>query len=253
MKTEVIKIGGSILFNSQGKLKKRAIKPLLSLISQMQSKVVLVIGCGENMHQRTLKANLTDKPMIGKNGNEIKMELRVKEAFSLYNDIKQNLIEICKLGGDRFKWTHPAHLFVKKSQGRKTSEINWFDKSPFIGAEGIIVTSGGIVTDRKILFSAISSDTVAGYLASKLNALRLIMLTSTKGVYTSSTSLKTISRIREIDLKDYNIVGGMEDKLRRIRQTRKNDTQVYIASGKIRFAKELLIKNLTDNCTEVLF
>lgn len=251
MKREIIKIGGSILFDSRGKLKRQTAKPLLDLISQIKPRVILVIGCGEKMHRRTIAANLTDKPA---DKNRLLAGSRLKEAFSLYHDIQQNLADICELGGQNlFKPVHPAHIFVKRSRGRENNEIVWFGRDLFLSQSDpeILVTSGGIVTDREILFSAISSDTIAAYLASELYASRLVMLTSTRGIYTSKQNSSMVSIIREEDLSKYEITGGMKDKLRRIKRTVRRNMEIFIASGELRLARELLIDKKTDNCTRV--
>ena len=101
------------------------------------------------------------------------------------------------------------------------------------------MTSGGIVLDKEIIFSAISSDTIAAYLAKTLEASKLILLTDVDGVYNRDSPGKLINNLSltRVRWKDYQfIIGDMEAKIRRISSAVDAGIETYIANG----------NNLTD-------
>lgn len=250
METEVIKIGGSILFDPAGKFKTGVASSLTTLISQMKSRVIVVIGCGENMHDRVITANLTDKPQFNQVGIESKMDERTREFFALCNDVGENLGIFSRLNGNNiFKLVHPAHAFVKNSQGGDGNEIVWFDKKIFEDEQLIPLTSGGVISDRRILFSAISSDTIAAFLATQFTASRLIFLTETRGIYRSLDDQTTMPVLSMRDIDKYQVTGGMRDKLRRISSINLDSTQVVISGIEAKLVQDLLLMGKIDHAT----
>lgn len=250
MEIEIIKIGGSVLFDHTGKFKREVASSVANLIGQMKSKVIVVIGCGENMHDRVIAANLTDKPQFSQVGIELKMDERTREFFALYNDVEKNLNMFAELNGNkRFKPVHPAHAFVKNSQGSNGNEIVWFDEQIFEDKKLIPLTSGGVISDRRILFSAISSDTIAAFLATQFKASRLVFLTESQGIYQSLDNQTTIPVLSIGDINKYQIIGGMKDKLRRISSVNLDNTQVVISGIEAKFVQELLLMSKVDHAT----
>lgn len=212
-------------------------------------------GCGANMHQRTVDANLTDRPLKDNLGRECLPERRIKEFFSLYQDIAIVLNGLAAFGVNRrLKPMHPAHTFIKSSGGASENhEIVWFNKSSFnVQANSTPLTSGGVVLDREILFSAISSDTIAAFLACQFHASRLLLLTSTKGIYPSIENPDTVPEISIVDSNAYAVSGGMKDKLRRIKPAVEMGIPTFIASGQLDLAREILLEENCLNCTRVV-
>ena len=254
METEIIKIGGSILFNQIGELITENVESLIEIIKQMQCRIILVIGCGEDMHRRTIEANLTDKPQFDSNGVEALMGRRTADFFALYKNVSDNLSRVSTLSNKYLKPIHPATAFIKRSHGSSDStEIVWFNRDVFNDKESTLLTSGGVILDRRILFSAISSDTIATFLAHQFQVSRLVFLTETRGIYFSMDDPRTIPLINVDDVGDYDITGGMKDKIRRIKSVGLEYTQIFIASGKPELAGELLLQHKTDNCTKVVY
>lgn len=252
---EVVKIGGSVLFNPQGQLRENVASNLLDIVSQTSDKTILVIGCGEFMHQRTIAAKLTDVSAVDQTAEESLSSPRLQEAFARYQFTQQILEQIAQLSKEgRYRPINPAHSFVKASMGSKaSSEIVWFDRQVFSPQADIPLTAGGIVCDRRIMFSAISSDTIAAYLASKLSATRLVVLTATRGVYPSAEDHQTLSVLNISDVDYYQINGGMHDKIRRIKNSIEGNIPTYIASGKdIDLARQILIARDPSNCTQLI-
>lgn len=253
METEVIKIGGSILFSQTGELITENVESLIEIIKQMQCRIILVIGCGEDMHRRTIEANLTDKPQFDSNVVEALMGRRTVDFFALYRNVSDNLDRVVTLSNKYLKPIHPATAFIKRSYGSSDNpEIVWFNRDAFNDRESMLLTSGGVVLDRRILFSAISSDTIAAFLAHQFQASRLVFLTETRGIYFSMDDPQTVPLIGVDDVSDYDIIGGMKDKLRRIKSVNLGHTQIFIASGEPELANELLLQHKIDNCTKVV-
>lgn len=254
-KVEVIKIGGSVLFDSFGSPEKESIEPLFNILGEMAGRVILVIGCGESMHKKVIAANLTDKPETDELGNELLQERRIEEFFYFYREIGiilENLAQLDTVG--RLKPIHPACAFIKGSRGNTNNhEIVWFNRSMFDAQTELIpLTSGGVVFDREILFSAISSDTIAAFLACQFHASRLVLLTDTKGIYPSPNRPTTIAEISITDMGVYIIEGGMRDKLRRIKPAVEMGIPTFIASGQVDLAREILVAENSRNCTRVI-
>lgn len=255
-KLDIIKIGGSVLFDSYGRLNTGLAESLFAAFGEMAGRTMLVTGCGEDMHQRTVDANLTDKPLKDNLGRECLPERRIEEFFSLYQDVGMNLNSLAGLDvSGRLETIHPAHAFVKSSKGASANhEISWFNRSLFsnIQANSMSLTSGGIVLDREILFSAISSDTIAAFLACQFHASRLLLLTDTKGIYPSLENPVTVSEISIADSNVYVVEGGMKNKLRRIKPAVDMGIPTFITSGQLDFAREILLEENSSNCTKVI-
>jgi len=216
----IIKIGGSVIFNKKNNVRKKVLNQLFRTFSVNSNPKIIIIGCGKSLHSLTYKYNLTDVPQI-KNKKAVDQNKRINGFFKLYSEIAKNLKEISKLfpAGAQPLPLHPAKLFIKGSMGNKNKhEIVWFNKKIF---EKIIypITSGGIVFDKKIIFAAISSDTIASYLALKYKAKKLILISNVDGVLENLNQNKLIKKIVLKNSDKYQISNGMSDKLRRVKPT----------------------------------
>ena len=95
-----------------------------------------------------------------------------------------------------------------------------------IASYEVPIISGGIVPDRTLNYSAVSSDTIAAYLGEAYDSKRVILLTDVDGVYDHDSKL-----IKEVKSSEYaKYKGGMGDKIRRVGFAAKN-RKVYIANG----------------------
>lgn len=252
---DIIKIGGSVLFDSDGNLNRESTRVLFNAACEIVGRAMLVVGCGEKMHELVVAANLTDKPDIDELGEELLGEKRLEGFWRFYQEVGvtlENLVQSDVAG--RLKSIHPVRAFIKGSKGSINShEIVWFNRSIFDVQTGLIpLTSGGVVFDREILFSAISSDTIAAFLACQFHASRLVFLTDTRGIYPSPVYPATIAEVSIADSGIHSIEGGMKDKLRRIRPAVEMDIPTFIASGQIDLAREILIAENSRNCTRVI-
>jgi len=230
-KTIVVKIGGSVIYDkNKNRVRYELIYDLLHRIyHHHRGKKIIVFGCGDKFHKYVYNNDLTDKPI----DPEKNLPKRIEAFFIIYKKIDHflNLLNNCF----RRMYTplHPAHLFIKNSIGSSSHEIIWFNKSLFGSVENPI-TSGGVVLDRKLLFSAISSDTIAAYLATVCTASKLILVSDVDGVYSSPHNgylLHTVSISEIIKNKKYHIEGGMYDKLRRISFAVCKKIPTYIING----------------------
>ena len=228
----IIKIGGSVIFDKKDHIREQVLTRLFETFSINSNPKIVIIGCGKLLHDITYKCNLTDIPEI-KSGKVVSQNKRIDGFFQLYVEIAKNLKEVIKLfpTNARPLLLHPINLFIKSSLGNKNKhEIAWFNKRVF---EKISypITSGGIVFDKKIIFSAISSDTIASYLAIKYKAKKIIMISNVDGVLENLNKNKLIKTVRLRNLDKYQISGGMFDKLRRIKPAILAKIPVQIVNG----------------------
>jgi isopentenyl phosphate kinase len=253
---DIIKIGGSVLIEETGRIRTKICKEIFDILRQSSNPKIIIIGCGKKLHDLTIELNLTDKPKITKFGIE-GMNERAANFFKLNSFIENNIKSVKKIAKDGVVPILPAALFVKASTGSyDNNEIALFNNGPIdiaLSGKSIPLTSGGIVLDQNVLVSAISSDTIATYLALEYNVRRLILLTDVEGIYENPNSDKCIKSISLKKMLNYRIDGGMRDKLRRIKPAVEKDIHVHILSGlQPECVAEFFIKQKTKKGTRVV-
>lgn len=249
----VIKVGGSVIFNKDANLRVSPTKQLFEALSEIVMRKILVVGCGEILHQLTYQYNLTDKPEIK---GTAETEKRIEGFFKLYQIIEKNLLAIsCLVPKKLSKPTpiHPIRLFVKKSKGSaKSHEIVWFNRKLFERTQ-YPLTSGGIVFDTNILFSAISSDTIATYLAMLYKVNKMILISNVDGVYDKFPRGKLLKKVNLNKIENLKIDGGMKDKLRRIKPAVDQKISILLINGNYpQRVYEALVEGETEICTKIL-
>lgn len=252
--TLVIKIGGSIILNRKNCLRETLIKDLFKIFSISNTRKIIVVGCGDDLHRLTYYYNLTDKPEM-RDGEVLDMNKRIEGFFELYQSVERNLSAIVNLIPPRFQKPeaiHPAKLFIKGSKGSvKSHEIIWFNRKLFEKSQ-YLLTNGGIVLDENILISAISSDTIAAYSATVCRADRMFLLSDVDGVYTDPTEGKLLKTVSLSEIQNYKINGGMKDKLRRIKLAINEKIPTFIINGNYpKRISEALTKGKTDISSEI--
>ena len=249
-KAIVVKIGGSVIYN-KNRVKHKLVYDLLRRIDyHHKGKKIIVFGCGNELHKYVYNNDLTDKPI----DPDKNLPKRIGAFFSIYKKIDCLLENINNHFGKIYTPLHPAHLFIKNSVGGSSHEIIWFNKSLFSSVKNPI-TSGGVVLDRKLLFSAISSDTIAAYLATVSTASKLILVSDVDGVYSSAHDgylLHTVSISEIMENKKYCISGGMYDKLRRISFAVLKEIPTYIVNGYVPERIEKIIQGKQTICTRII-
>lgn len=250
----VIKIGGSIIFNQKGDINKNLINELFKILSLLKTPKIVVLGCGKKLHNLTYKYNLTDKPE-NRGGKVVGLSERLAGFFEIYKTIEKNLLEIANLAPEfeRPLPIHPANLFVKKSEGSKDRhEIVWLNEE-VCDTTHYLLTSGGIVLDQKILVSAISSDTIASYLAKTYGANKMILLSDVDGVYSNINRGELLKEVSLKKIRNYKIIGGMSSKLRRIKLAVNEGIPTVIINGNFsERIREVLLKGKTEICSEIV-
>lgn len=251
----VIKIGGSVILDKESHRKTRLIKELFKIFSISSARKIVVVGCGSNLHALTYRYNLTDKPEM--RGTHIaRMDRRIEGFFKLYKLVEDSLLGMIKLLPSRIdkpEVLHPAWLFIKNSKGSiRTHEIVWFNRK-LLEKSRYPLTSGGIVLDKNILVSAISSDTIAAYLATTFGADRMFLLSDVDGVYADFPDGKLLKKIHLSAARNYKIKGEMGDKLRRIKPAIDGQIPTFVINGNYpQRVKEALIEGKTEICSEIL-
>ncbi|MDE1855265.1 MAG: hypothetical protein KGH57_03040 [Candidatus Micrarchaeota archaeon] len=222
---KVVKIGGSLLYDENGVLDEAKLGKLFrSFSKQLGKNVIYVLGSGKMLHEVAESCKLNEEHDFRK---------RI-QGFKLVNKFtEQRLAGIERSTG--IKPLPAMSLFVKKTLGnKKKHEILLFDDC--IEDLPAVILSG-CVLDRTVLFSTISSDTVAAFIADKRRASELIIATNTNGVLGKSGSTMRRVRLGEYDKLKF-IKGGMKDKIRRARYAIEKGISTYIVNG------ESIINNL---------
>lgn len=251
----VIKIGGSVVLDKRDRLKTKLVKELFKVFSISSTRKIIVVGCGSSLHSLTYHYNLIDKPEV-KYKHVARMGMRIRGFFELYKLVEDNLLSIVKSipsKSGRPDALPPAWLFIKNSKGStKTHEVVWFNRK-LLEKSRYPLTSGGVVLDKNVLVSAISSDTIAAYLATTCGAKRMFLLTDVDGVYTEFPGGKLLEKVHLDAIKNYKIEGGMKDKLRRIKLAIDKKIPTFLINGNYpQRIKEALIKGETEICSEIL-
>lgn len=250
----VIKIGGSIIFDQSGNINKNLVSELFKIFSLLNTPKIVVLGCGKKLHGLTYKYNLTDKPET-KEGKIMGLGERLSGFFEIYKIIEKNLFKVASLAPEfeRPLTIHPANLFIKKSEGSKgRHEIVWLDERVFDHTH-YLLTSGGIVLDQKILVSAVSSDTIASYLAKTYGANKMILLSDVDGVYSNINGGELLREVSLKKIRNYKVIGGMSSKLRRIKLAVNEGIPTVIINGNFpERVRDVLSKGKTKICSEIL-
>jgi acetylglutamate kinase len=222
---KVVKIGGSLLYDENGVLDETKLGKLFrSFSKQLGKNVIYVLGSGKMLHEVAEECKLNEEHDFGK---------RIR-GFELINKFTGHRLSVIERSTG-IKPIPAMSLFVKNTLGnKKKHEILLFNDC-ITNLPAIILS--GCVLDRKVLFSTISSDTVAAFIADKRGASEFIMATNTNGVLGESGSTMRKVRLREYDKLKF-IKGGMKDKIRRARYAIEKDISTYIVNG------ESIINNL---------
>lgn len=224
---DVVKIGGSVLFDKKGEFRTNTIDNIFKKLSSYSKDKIIVTGCGELLHNFATKYELINTPKV------YNLEERAKGAKEMKKVVLDRVLDLEEMAKPYMKVLSfiPSDLFEKESHGRKDShEIVEFKKDFLDGTLelGTPLVSGGIVPDRTLGYSTISSDTIAAYLGTVYNANRILLLTDVDGVYEPKSREELL---REVRASDYaNFEGGMKNKLRRVKFAT-SKRKIYIANG----------------------
>lgn len=215
----VVKIGGSVLFDSNGDFKEEVFSGIYSRLSDDS---IIVIGCGKKMHDLVINDQLTDDTRL----DDVKDIEKRRKAFSeIRDELQERLLFIEKKF--KIKSIFVEDLFVKSSKGDKSShEICEFHRELI---NGKFITSGGLVADESIEHSAISSDTIAAFLAEEFNSERMILVSDVDGVL--DIDGKVIEELNVEDREKHGLKGGMLDKLRRIKNGLNSNIEIFVVNG----------------------
>lgn len=223
---DIIKIGGSLIYTKKGNIRKARLKKLFQIFRKNKRNQIIIVGCGKKQHDIVFKYNLTDKPKR-KHGKIIHFERRVLD-FQIENEFAtKKLLEIANIGN--FCGIRPADLFIKNGKLDGWGIVH-FNECLFKSIK-CPLTAGGVIPDEHFVVSAISSDTIAAYLAKYYSAKRLVLLTDVPGVYSNFKTKKILHKISYSDHDRRVIDGGMKDKLRRIQPAVLSNVPVLITSG----------------------
>lgn len=240
---DVVKIGGSILFDRNGEINEAVVRNFLEYLKGRN--IVLVVGCGSYLHNWVLSRALTDD--VNLNGDMVKdVSLGYMAISKVVN------CRLTELSEELSMHYCPVYkLFIKRSDGRK-------DRSGIVefNAEHLtvpMITSGGIVPDILKGYAAIPSDTVAAYLAQYLVADRLIVFTDVDGVWDSMNTRILLRSLCVRNMDEIDLGGGMADKIRRIKNSLINkNCKVVIANGYKREVISEVMNGVYDKCTQIL-
>ena len=116
-----------------------------------------------------------------------------------------------------------------------------------------MITGGGIVPDLAKRYAAISSDTVAAYLAEYLGADRLIIFTDVDGIWADVKTKTLLKKVFVRELDKMEVTGGMADKIRRIKNSLTNKCcDIIIANGYKERVIADVMNGIYNGCTQII-
>ncbi len=185
---------------------------------ELGENVVYVLGGGSIMHDLSLKYKMN---------NLADMYIRMRGFAAITQIIRERLDLMEKTLECRV--IDPIHVFYKSTRGNKfSSEIVWFGRMALEKLPAVMTS--GVVLDRNILFSTISSDSEAAHIATHMHSSRIIMATATEGIIDNhGRTIESVSIKRYADIPF--ITGGMHDKIRRVTPAVNAGIDVIVLGG----------------------
>lgn len=253
-RTFIIKYGGAAMKNK--KLKDKVIEDIL-LLSYIGIKPILVHGGG---------------PMINTWLKKVHIEPKFEDGIRITDQATMEIVEMVLVG----KINKDLVTLLNKKKGCAvglsgkdgnliTASRLFNSQENFVGSvdivntkilnlllnEGYIPVIASVAADSKGQAYNINADTVAGAIASALNAEKLILLTDTPGIMYDINDISTLVKylnISEADnlLNKQIISGGMIPKVKCcIKALKRNVNSAHIIDGRIEHA--LLLEILTSD------
>ncbi|MFW9927796.1 MAG: isopentenyl phosphate kinase [Candidatus Thorarchaeota archaeon] len=241
----IIKLGGSIITNDQEFMSPNedVISNLLLILLEFSNKYhfIIVHGAGSFGHPLAKSYQLSKGFLSSKQ----------YDGLILTHDSMLELNNIIVGIGSRLRLplvSFPPMTMVTTKKGRI---ISW-DVSPIqiaLKLNFIPVIFGDVVFDEHQQFSILSGDQIVPFLATKLNATKILMLTDVEGVYTKNPKHDpTAKLLKKLDLSDEDIMkkisaadvnssgktrvtGEMGKKLDELLPALKQGTETYVLSG----------------------
>ena len=232
----VIKFGGSLSYKNDDSLNEERLSRLFKAFSKSYGKdIIYVIGGGKKCHDIGAEYKVNDYLGVnyfGKNRN-LELSRRLEGFFLLQNEMHARLKKLEKITG--IKSVEISEVLVRETLGdNENHEIAWHNEE--VLKVRPLLTGSGAVLDRNILVCAISSDTVAAYIAMVLRADNLFIATDTNGVLDERKKTIPTFSVRDYN-KFYYVNGEMRDKIRRVRHAVNVGIPTYIFNGTLQISK----------------
>ena len=224
----VIKYGGHAMGNK--KLSYSFAKDI-SLLKEIGVSPIIVHGGGPQIGEKLKNKNITSKFVEGLRVTDIETINVVKEVLS--EDINSEIVNsISSIGGKAVGISGNVDNLIsaKKlnieidSNTEKIVDIGFVGTPTNLRSEVILnhINNGEIpviaplgIDDEKLIYN-INADTVAGFIAGKLRASKLLLLTDVAGILDDNQKLissLSLNDAKKIILKDF-ISGGMKPKIK---------------------------------------
>lgn len=237
----VIKLGGAVVTYKDSPIPKARIYNIKRLVSELKLvyqkyRVVLVHGAGSFAHQMVKKSGI-DKGMKTQQQKKA-FSQTIESVLKLNSLIMKQLIK-AKLPVITF----PVHAFVTQSAGQ-LHQMDLKEISSSLENNQIPVLFGDMVLDDRWGCSVLSGDRIVTYIASKLEAEKVIFLTDVDGIYDKDPKKNSDARlIPEVNNKNFeavlkglsptgrdDVTGEMAGKIKQIKNNLKN-IQTFIING----------------------
>jgi|SRR3989344_1790455 len=251
----VIKLGGSVVTHKDSPTPKPRIKIIKSLAKEILSiskrgyKIILIHGGGSYGHNLAKKYNLIQGLKEKKSYEGF---IKTVQSMNKLNSIIIDLLEKVVLPAVSL----PPHSFITQTNGK----LNDFDTSVIrnILELGIIpVLYGDPVIDTKIGCSILSGDSIATYLAKKLNAKKVIFLTDVDGIFDSNPKINKNAELIPLvnnqnitnvlknltSHNNFDVSGEMKGKILSIKENLPNKNAVIANGLKSNILTEILTQN----------
>ncbi len=232
----VIKFGGSVLEDKD--LFEVLIRDI-SILKKLNFKIVIIHGGGKNISLRLKSVNIESKFIDGSRVTTKKMIEIIEEVLIELNLKIANLINTSLFNAEALN-TKKNNIITVIQENKELGFVgkpidiktNILKNLIIKGTIPVIAPLG--LDDKNSVFN-INADTVAGFIAQKLNARRLIIISDVKGVLDENSNL--VSEINSVQagemIKKKIISGGMIPKIKNcLDVARKGVKGVVIIDGR---------------------
>ena len=237
----IVKLGGAVITKKDEKIPQANIPVIKRLLMEIKDakerknfKIIIVHGAGSFGHMLAKKYSLVSG---FKDENQIPGFVEVHLSVEKLNKILIQIFKEEKLPAFPF---HSSSLFLLDDARISHCNLEAIKEAIDLGL--VPVLYGDVALDKKRGFSIISGDDISCYLALKLKAKKLIMVSDVPGVFSSDPKRNENAKLlKELSYEEFerisfeskplDVTGAMKNKVLKLFEVAKSGVECRIISG----------------------